>query len=51
MVFKDIHVVNLETLAMLANDPLKLNIPINIFLINLNIILYHAFSSNIFEYW
>ena len=29
--FKDIHVLMLETLAMLANDPPELNNPRNIF--------------------
>ena len=29
--FKDVPVVKLEALAMLAKDPLKLNIQINIF--------------------
>ena len=35
---------------MPANDSLKLNNPINNCSITLNIILYHAFSPNIFEY-
>ena len=34
----------------MANDPPKLNNVINIFLINLNITLYHAFLINIYEY-
>ena len=34
--FENIHVVNLETLAIIANEPLKLNNPINICLIKLN---------------
>ena len=38
--FKDIHVVMLETLVMLLNDPLKLDNPVNIFLINPNITFY-----------
>ena len=38
--FKDIHVVMLETLVMLPNDPLKLDNPVNIFLINPNITFY-----------
>ena len=36
-----VYVVKLETLAMLANCALKLDNPINAFLINLNIILHH----------
>ena len=36
--FKDINTVSLETIVMLANDPLKRNNPINVFLINPNII-------------
>ena len=35
---------------MIINDLLKLNNPINIFLINPIIILYHTFSLNINEY-
>ena len=35
---------------MLTNDPLKLNNAINTCLINQNVILYHAFSLNIYEY-
>ena len=42
LIITDIHVVKLETLAILGNDLLKINNPINIFLINLNIILYHS---------
>ena len=38
--FKNIHVVKLERLAMLSNDPLKLNNVINTFLINPNITLF-----------
>ena len=38
------HFVGLDELTMLINNP------INIFLINLNIILYHVFSLNIFGY-
>ena len=48
--FKDIHVVNLETLAMITNDTLKLNNPVNTSLINPKIILYHDFLLNIYEY-
>ena len=48
--FKDLHVVKLEILAMLANDPIKSNNAINTCLINLNIILFFAFSLNIYEY-
>ena len=36
---------------MLANDPLKINIPINTCLINLKNFLYHAFSLHIYGYW
>ena len=42
--FKDTHFVKLETSAMLADDILKLNHPINIFLINLNNILFYLLS-------
>ena len=42
--------MKLETLAMLGNDPLKLNNAINTCLMNPNIILYYAFSLNIYEY-
>ena len=35
---------------MLANHPLKFNNAINTCLINLNIISYHAFLLNIYEY-
>ena len=35
---------------IVANGPLKLNIAIDACLINLKIILYHAFSLNIYEY-
>ena len=45
---KNIHVVKLETLAMLANDPLKFSNAKNTCLINLNINLYCVFSSNIY---
>ena len=38
-------------LAMLANDPQKLNNAKNTFLINLNVILYRTFSLTIYEYW
>ena len=41
--FKNIHVVKLEALRMLANDPLKRNDAVNACLINLNIILYQCF--------
>ena len=41
--FNDIHVLRLETLAMLANDPLKLNNVTNAYLINPNTLYY--FSS------
>ena len=34
---------------MLDNDPLRLNITINTYLINVNLILYQAFSLNIYE--
>ena len=40
--FGDIYVVKLETLAMLANDPLKLNNAMNTYLINPNIVLYYT---------
>ena len=36
--FKGIHVAKLKALAMLANDPQKINNPIKIFLIHPNII-------------
>ena len=39
-----------ETLSMFAIDPLKLNIAINAFLINPNIILYSFYSLNIYKY-
>ena len=42
--------MKLETLAMLGNDPLKLNNSINTCLINLNIILFCVFSFNIHKY-
>ena len=48
--FKDIHVMKLETFIMLTNDPLKLNNAINNSFINLNIISYYSFSLNIYEY-
>ena len=48
--YLNIYVLRLEPLAMLVNDPLKRNNPINIFLINLNIILYHPLSLNIYDY-
>ena len=48
--FEDIHFVWLEALTIIVNDPLKLNNLINTFLINSNLILYHSFSSNIYEY-
>ena len=35
---------------MLVNDPVKLNNAINTCLVNLNIILYNAFSLNVYEY-
>ena len=35
---------------MLVNEPLKLINAINTCLINLNIILFHDFSLNIYEY-
>ena len=50
ILYQNIHIVNLETLAMLATDPLKLNNVINTCLINLNIILYNFSSLNIYEY-
>ena len=37
---KDRHFVNLDTLPVISNDLLKLNNPVNIFVINPNIILY-----------
>ena len=48
--FKDMHVVKLDLLAMLGNYPLKLNNATNTCVINLKIILYHAFSLHIYEY-
>ena len=45
--FKDKHDVELETLAMLANDLLKLNKTKNTCLINLSIILFYSFSWDI----
>ena len=48
---KDIRFVWSETLTMQDNASLKLNNSTNIFLINLSVILYHAFSLNIYEYW
>ena len=42
--FKNIHLVKLEKLTMLANDPLKFNNAINTHLINL-IIASHCISS------
>ena len=55
--FKDIHVVRLEALAILINDPLKFNNPIKIFKLNPNIIIifiiikhYYFLSLNIYEY-
>ena len=56
--FKDIHVVRLEALAILINYPLKLNNPIKIFISNPNIIIifiiikhnYYFLSLNIYEY-
>ena len=41
--FNDINVVNLETLAMIAHDCLKLNTGINNYLVNLSIVLYQVF--------
>ena len=49
-IFKDIHVVKLETSTILPNDLLKLNNATNTFLINLIIILYCVFLLNIYEY-
>ena len=43
-------VVILEELAMLANDPLKINNIINTFLINANIFLYYSTRLNIYEW-
>ena len=40
-----------RSLAMLANDPLKLNNAKGTFLINLNYILYRAFSLTTYGYW
>ena len=48
-ILNDQDFVKLETLAMLANDPLKLNV-INTSLINQNIVLYYAFLLSIYEY-
>ena len=45
--FNDINVVNLETLAMIAHDCLKLNTGINNYLVNLSIVLYQVFLM----YW
>ena len=39
-----------EASVIPVNDILKLNYEINTCLINLNIILYHALSLNIYEY-
>ena len=38
--FKDTHVMKLETWAMLANDPLKRHNAINTFLIHPNMLYY-----------
>ena len=39
------HFVWLDALTMLINNP------VNVFLLMPNVILYHAFSLNIYEYW
>ena len=41
-------VVNLETLLMIAKNPLNFDSPINTCLITVNIISSHAFSLNIY---
>ena len=45
-----IHGSIFNNLHFVGNDPLKLNNAIKAFLINLNIILYHILSLNIYEY-
>ena len=48
--FKNKHFVWSEAIDMLVNDLLKLNNGISAFLISSNIIVYHVFSLNIYEY-